>query len=197
MTGKLFLEGGGDSKELRSRCREGFRRLLEQAGLEGRMPRLVASGSRSSAFGDFSRAHTEGQAGFVAMLIDSEEPVANVDAPWAHLRSRDNWPRPNGASEDQALLMITSMETWIAADRACLQEYFGQGFRIDALPSGATIEARSRQDVLHALEQATRACKVRYAKGKVSFEVIGRLTPVALGVLRGFARAVRILRARL
>ena len=41
----IYLEGGGESKELHSRCREGFRKLLEKNGFKGNMPRLVACGS--------------------------------------------------------------------------------------------------------------------------------------------------------
>lgn len=33
---KLFVEGGGDSKELQARCREGFKKLLENSGFAGR-----------------------------------------------------------------------------------------------------------------------------------------------------------------
>ncbi len=40
MSATIFLEGGGDSKELHIRCREGFRQLLEKCGFKGRMPRL-------------------------------------------------------------------------------------------------------------------------------------------------------------
>jgi hypothetical protein len=40
----IYVEGGGagaDSKDVDIRCREGFRKLLENCGFEGRMPRLV------------------------------------------------------------------------------------------------------------------------------------------------------------
>jgi hypothetical protein len=49
----IFLEGGGDSKDLHVRCREGFRKLLEKCGFKGRMPRTVACGGRSAVFDDF------------------------------------------------------------------------------------------------------------------------------------------------
>lgn len=42
---KIYVEGGGDSKELKTRCRRGFSNFFEKAGLKGRMPRVVACGS--------------------------------------------------------------------------------------------------------------------------------------------------------
>ena len=50
MSAKIYIEGGGDSKELRIRCREGFRRLLDQCGFTGRMPKLIACGGRDATF---------------------------------------------------------------------------------------------------------------------------------------------------
>ena len=47
MSTVIYLEGGGDSKELRVRCREGFRKLLEKTVQGAQMPRLVACGGRA------------------------------------------------------------------------------------------------------------------------------------------------------
>ncbi len=44
---KVYVEGGGDSKELRTRCREGFSKLVERAGFKDRMPKFVACGGRT------------------------------------------------------------------------------------------------------------------------------------------------------
>ena len=77
----IYLEGGG-GKDLNSRCREGFNKLLKKCGFEGRMPRLTASGGRDSAYGDFATAHA-GACGqdYIAMLVDSEHPVKDVHSP--------------------------------------------------------------------------------------------------------------------
>ena len=45
----LYVEGGGDSKVLRTACRRGFSEFLAKAGLQGHMPRIVACGGRSQA----------------------------------------------------------------------------------------------------------------------------------------------------
>ena len=92
MSAHLYIEGA-EFKEDQIRCRAGFRRLLEKAGFTGRMPRLSACGSRNSAFDDFKMAHAAAKAGhFVAMLIDSEDPVADIAKTWRHLKARNNQP---------------------------------------------------------------------------------------------------------
>lgn len=193
VTSRLYVEGGGDSRELRIRCREEFSKLLSKAGLEGRMPRLRACGGRESTFDDFKTAHIQNRdAGFIAMLIDSEEPVADPDKPWEHLKKRDNWARPANAADDQVLFMTTCMETWIVADRAALRSHYGQELRENALPPLENPENRSRADVLKKLCAAAP-----YSKGKQSFEVLQKLNPATLNDLPSFARAIRILKARL
>jgi len=68
----IYLEGGGDSKELHIRCRKGFRKLLEKCGFKGQMPKLVACGGRDSAFDDFKIAHAnKSNSDYASMLIDS------------------------------------------------------------------------------------------------------------------------------
>jgi len=79
----IYLEGGGDSKELHTRCREGFRKLLEKCGYEGSIPRLVACGGRGAAFTDFRSAHgSRAPEDFIAMIIDSEGPLMALEAIW-------------------------------------------------------------------------------------------------------------------
>ncbi|WP_156013419.1 hypothetical protein [Thioalkalivibrio sp. HK1] len=43
---KIYVEGGGDIKVLKTKCRKGFRNFFRKAGLDGRMPRVVACGGR-------------------------------------------------------------------------------------------------------------------------------------------------------
>src|SRR5438034_1776349 len=83
----IYLEGGGDSRDLQIRCREGFRKLLERCSYAGRLPRLVACGGRGAAFDAFKTALGSSRKGdFVALWIDSEDQVANIEATWAHLQ---------------------------------------------------------------------------------------------------------------
>jgi hypothetical protein len=192
----IYVEGGGDSPELQARCREGMRKLLvEKCGFAGRRPRLFASGGREAAFDDFRTAHKNGQpTDYVAMLIDSEDPVADVEAAWAHLAARDKWQRPAGASDEQVLLMVTGMETWIVTDRAALARHYGKKLQESALPARANMGARQRHAVQAGLVSATRKCANAYAKGKRSFEVLAELDPAVLAQhLPSFVRVVRIL----
>ncbi len=199
MTARLYVEGGGDSKELHSRLREGVTTLLERSGLTGRLPRVVAGGSRNSAFADFITAHRTSGASFVALLVDSEDVVSDPREPWAHLKKRDGWDRPPGATDDQALLMTTSMETWLMADRAALSAQFGACLNETGLFPIAGIESRTRQSVLQGIERATRDCgkDKGYSKGRRSFELLARLNPAVLMDLPSFHRAMTVLQSRL
>jgi hypothetical protein len=198
----IYLEGGAsgtDSKDLQIRCREGFRKLLEKCDYKGRMPRLFACGSRGAAFDDFKTA-LAGQrpSDFVAMWIDSEDPLTDVEATWVHLNRRDNWTRPVGATDDQVLLMTTCMETLVAADRAGLRDHYGAKLQASALPPLHQLENRPRHEVQDKLVHATRNCTNAYAKGKRSFEVLAELRPATLAEhLPSFVRTLRILDQRL
>ena len=170
---RLYVEGGGDRTELRTACRKGFRIFIEQAGLQERMPSIVACGSRNDAYDRFKTAQANGE---VAMLlVDAEKPVTAV-GPWEHLKGRDNWDRPAGTTNQQCQLMVQVMETWFLADVDALESYYGQGFRRQALPQNPIIEDVPKRDLEIRLNQATRDTqKGPYSKGKHSFEILERL----------------------
>jgi len=194
----IYIEGGGDSKELHILCRKGFRQLLERCGFSGRLPRLVACGGRPAAYSDFKTAHESNKAEYVAMLIDSEKPVSNPEETWDHLRNCDRWERPDGADDEQVLFMTTCMETWIVADRDTLRQHYGSSLQESALPSLISLEQGNRQDIQEGLKRATRNCSNAYQKGKRSFEILGKLEPETMeSHLPAFQRAKRILNEKL
>jgi hypothetical protein len=200
----LHIEGGGNSKEEKIRCREAFASLLKSQGFGGRMPRLTACGGRGTAFDDFKTAHASAKPDhFVGMLIDSEDPLSMPTDPrqqqtWVHLRQRDDWVQPNGATDDQVLFMTTCMETWIAADRETLRAHYGKDLNENQLPPTTQLESRHRHTVENALKNATSACSNAYRKGKRSYEVLGKLKPAVLAaLLPSFARAMAILEQKL
>lgn len=81
-------------------------------------------------------------------------------------------------SDDDAFLMICSMETWFVADRRTLQIFSGQHWRENALPKWEKLEEASKEQVFSALDRATAACRSRrYAKGAVSFKLLGEIDP--------------------
>ena len=173
---KLYVEGGGDSKALKMACRRGFRRFLEKAGLTGRLPRIVAAGSRQNAYESFKTAHDHGT-GTVLLLVDAEGPVTE-DGPWRQLRTRDGWNRPDGATDEQCHLMVEVMESWFLADREGVEAFYGRGYRSNALPPSRKVEQIPKGDVLDGLVQATRnSTKGRYDKGAHGFRILENLDP--------------------
>ena len=196
MSVNLYVEGGGDSKQLKSRCRKGFRIFIEKAGLAGNMPGVTACGSRSAAYARFKAAHGNIKE-TPLLLVDAEAPVA-TDSPWQHLKSRDGWDRPVGATDDQCHLMVQVMESWFLADRGTLAAFYGQQFREQALPQNPNIEQIAKQDVLGGLESATRNTgKSSYSKGKHSFEILENLDPAkVMNVSKHAKRLIDALQAK-
>lgn len=167
------------------------------------MPRLRASGGRSLVFREFSKVHLGAEKNeYIAMWIDSEEPMDDITKAWHHLanvKTVPKWQKPKGAKDDQVLFMTTCMETYIVADREVLEEHYGSELQASALPPvNATLEQRSRQEVQDKLQHATRKCSNAYEKGKRSFEILGKLTPDTLAEnLPSFVRSRQILNAKL
>ncbi len=94
--------------------------------------------------------------------------------------------------------MTTCMETWIVSDRSALQEHYGHKLQENALPPLNNLEERNRYDVHDSLTHASRNCSNAYAKGKRSFEIVGKLDPAVLRQhLPTFVRVDRVLNANL
>ena len=135
---------------------------------------------------------------YVALLIDSDNAVADIEAPWKHLEDCHSWARPPDAQDDQVLLMTRCMEAWIVADRTTLREHFGQSLRIGELPDLNSLEELSPGGLKDVLESATRFCAEPFSKGRNSFTVLGKLNPNVLEEhLSSFRRALRILNEQL
>ena len=204
MSVTVYVEGGGDSAELKGQCRKGFRALLAKAGFGGRLPRVVACGPRNRAFRNFERALRNGD-GYPILLVDSEDPVADADrsdgnpsGAWRHLAKRDHWTRPSDARDDQAQLMVTTMETWLLADRRTFIACFPE-MNANALPPDTDLENRSKPDVAAALRNATQSSsKGRYHKGNHSLDLLGKVKPEELkSRLPHFRHFIKTLHARL
>lgn len=183
---KIYVEGGGNAALLKAACRQGFSNFLEAAGFKGKMPRIVACGSRNDAFDSFCTAIGQGERAF--LLVDSEEAIAAAHQegkpeqwkPWAHLQQRDNWNKPASATDLDCHLMVQCMEAWFLADRTNLQDFFGQGFNGNSLPAkGNQIESVAKEQIYQGLFKATRTCKtkVRYGKGEHSFKLLALISP--------------------
>lgn len=181
VTISLYVEGGGNSKELTTLCRRAFRRLIERAGLRGTMPRIVACGGRQNAYERFATA-LKNDHRVPILLVDAEGPLTGA-GPWEHLRQQDGWRRPNGATVDHCHLMVQVMESWFLADKRALKLFYGPEFRERSLPGNPDVEEVAKNDILAGLAQATRSTrKGSYArhKGSHSFMILGEISPSAV-----------------
>lgn len=187
---KLFVEGGGDSNQLRTACREGFSKLITQAGVTKR-PRIVACGSRRDAYESFLTEIASGQPAM--LLVDSEDVVLAAAQPksepenwrpWLHLKNRkgDEWELPAAATDFQCHLMVECMENWFLADRITLKTFFGHGFQENALPPpDKPIEENRKTAVYDCLKKASRNSKKgEYSKGEHSFKLLAQINPQLL-----------------
>ena len=196
---KVIVEGGGETKLLKSKCRQGFSKFFSKAGMEHQKPSVIASGSRRSAFDDFRAAvHRAKKDEFIVLLVDSEDPIAAGSSPWQHLKARDKWDQPSGATDDQVHLMVQCMEAWFLADKDCLVAYYGNGFNQNALPARHDIEKIAKNDILNGLKNATRSrvSKGQYGKGQHSFDILAQIPDKVIAASPYAKRLVDTLKAK-
>jgi hypothetical protein len=176
---KLFVEGGGDHRDLEDECRRGFSKFLEKAGCTKKMPRIIACGGRAQAVDRYTTAMQEKKAtDKVALLVDSECPVAAAYSgkPWGHLSegSAGGFSKPSGARDKDAHLMVECMEAWFLADLAGLQKGLGKAYTKISVPHAGRIELISKTDVMSLMESAASG---RYSKGGQSFKILAQIEP--------------------
>ena len=94
--------------------------------------------------------------------------------------------------------MVTTMETWLLADRRTFIACFPD-MNTNALPPDTDLESRSKPDVAAALGSATQSSrKGRYHKGNHSFDLLGKVESEELkSRLPHFRRFIETLDARL
>lgn len=179
MSVRIYVEGGGNTGAVKSECRRGFAEFFKKFLPAGKQPRVIACGSRNEALDDFCTALRNSRGEHIVLLVDAEAPVDPGQTVWTHLKQRDGWEPPQGATAENTHLMVQCMESWFLADPTELAQYFGQGFQTSALPRNPNIEAISKQDVFRALEAATRQTRTKgvYSKGGHSFAILARIDP--------------------
>ena len=179
MSQTIYVEGGGNGRELKVKCRKGFSSFFGKTTLAGQMPKIVACGSRQNTFNKFKTALAKAANNdSIVMLVDSEDRVDTGFNVWLHLKNRDDWYLPNGATDDHAHLMVQCMESWFLADKDTLANFFGQGFNRNALPARDDVENIPKRDIEVSLERATRQSKKgKYHKGNHSFDTLARIRP--------------------
>jgi hypothetical protein len=157
----IFFEGGGNTENTQSKCREGLFRYCAKLKPSGSRLRIVAAGGREQTFDKFSRAAHDSRAGEVAvLLVDSEGPVT-ANTPVQHLHGRDGWDFASLLNY-KVFLMVQTMEAWFLADRDTLNTFYDGGFLPNALPgNAANIETVRKEDIGPALKKATRKTKTK------------------------------------
>jgi hypothetical protein len=171
----VYFEGGGDSannKALMIEAQHAMSTLLRRGA--GREVRTRACGGRQQAYDKFC-AECALAAGRPVLLVDAEEAVADIARPWAHLQARDRWERPSNATDEDAFLMVQTMEAWLLSDPSALGEALGKGFKAEKIPKWPALEKVSKSVLYETLGQASRACERPYDKGKHSFEALAKI----------------------
>lgn len=76
--------------------------------------------------------------------------------------------------------MVQAMEAWFLADRDALAAYYGQGFRLSALPFDEKhIEAIPKDDLVPSLENCSRTTRTKgeYHKTRHGFALLAKIDP--------------------
>ena len=73
--------------------------------------------------------------------------------------------------------MVQVTETWFLADRKLLRSYFGHRLREHHFKTWPSLEDVPKSTVFDVLDQATKGCPKPYSKGKVCFDILGKINP--------------------
>lgn len=173
---RLYIEGAAKSSEA-ARLREGFRvfldplyQLARQKGFRFHQPITCASGLE--AYEEFKVARKVHKDAILFLLVDSETPIVDNTAPWAHLK----WD-PLGLDDLHCHLMAQSMEAWLVADKVALADFYKQGFNQNALPQNPHVEEIPKKDLIDGLRKATAKTQKKkpYHKTEHAPEILKRL----------------------
>lgn len=180
----IFIEGGGATASTgQDSLREGFDALLKPQKAAARHKRLRWQlglyGSRNQTFKAFRNAILENRVDLAVLLVDSEGPVADSTPSGriAHLKGRDSWDFES-VDPSRVHLMTQCMEAWIVADPDKLEEYYGLGFKKNALPRRPVLDEEPKASLYSSLEAATNGTKKGgYGKVTHASEILKRLRP--------------------
>jgi hypothetical protein len=155
---RIYIEGGGDSKNTKKLIKEGFAGFLKpiaDVAINQKIKwDIIICGTRNNAFRDFKNALKSHPDAFNVLLVDAEAPV-NQKSPWEHLKLRDNWDKPAGVVDDNCHLMVQTMEAWFIADIATLKKFYGKGFKENGIPKAADVETIAKDNLESILKTAS------------------------------------------
>lgn len=174
----VYVEGGGnrrDAKDTKTVIRLGFQTFFRKA--INKNVRVIACGPRDEALKQFRHALRTKPSETPILLIDAEASLHSTSK-WQHLKIRDRWEQPVGATEDNCFLMVQAMEAWFIADRDALAAYFGNGLRENALPQNSNVEAIPKNQLERSLKRAARDTKKKgYHKIKDGSALLEQIDP--------------------
>jgi hypothetical protein len=169
---RIYVEGGGEKSDTKAAIREGFSRFL------GGGVRVIACGPRENALRSFKAALRDHPYAANVLLVDAEGPVTRRVA--EHLRLSG---QSAGLPEELFHLMVQAMEAWFLCDPETLALYYGQGFRVRALPTRQNIEEVAKDQLIPILNRATDGTtKGRYHKIWHSRDLLIRIDPAKVRV---------------
>ena len=113
--------------------------------------RLISAGSGSAAYDRFHVAIAANKNVWNILLTDSEGP--DTGALSESLCRKYGWDRDH---QDSIFWMVEMMESWFHADKDKLEEFYGQGFRKNALKPNPKVEEISKTDLENGLKTATK-----------------------------------------
>jgi hypothetical protein len=180
---RIYVEGGGDQKEIKASFRRAFGELLKEIRELARGKRIgwtiIACGSGGSAYDDFQLGLSSHPDAFNILLLDAEGPLQHKN-PWDHLRMRSGHPlkKLQGTEDENCHLMVEIMENWFLADRQTLRDYYGREFQESAIPGRNDVENIPKQQVYDCLKRATRKTqKGEYHKTRHAPEILEKIKP--------------------
>lgn len=170
----IYIEGGGKTKYLKSELRQGFKSLFQSSGLNEKLLKIVANGSRNEAYADFATAYKHKKPDEIVLLLVDSEEIITVPTKWEHVVSRDTWTKLG--SEENIFFMVVCMESWFLADIHGLSSFFGKDFDASKLPKNINREAIDKKQLEGGLKKATqKTSKGEYGKGQHSFKILTNL----------------------
>ena len=197
---RVYIEGGAVGKTADNDFRRGWKKFLhelhELARQNGYQSLEVVRGKgRGNAYRGFSHYKKQFPDDLCVLLVDAEMVVpADVNV-WDVVAKRDGdqWTRPDWATEQHLYLMVAFVETWLLTDQDALAAFFKRDFNVKPLPA-TDLENCSKDDLEHALKQATKNCKKGPYRHGQAHEVIEYVSPEKVRKLSHGRRLFDVLR---
>ena len=169
---RIYIEGGGEGKELDEVFRRAWKRFFDAAGVR-RKPRVIRGGGRQHTFDAFRHRVARDTAEETSLLLVDSEGCRAVRRLVTLDTAVTGGYAPRASIDLQAFLMVQVMETWFLADVDALQRCFGASFRASALRAWPQLEQVPKDTIFDVLKQASGR---GYTKRK-AFDLLERISP--------------------